>query len=86
MARFLGKRLSAEAEVNSDFHTRVEGTDQEDRQNLQILPYGTRSEGRAGGTQTKGTLDRARPRCPQDLTSAPSKMLRSLHRIFPVRD
>jgi hypothetical protein len=26
VARFLGKRLSPEAEVNSDFHTRVEGT------------------------------------------------------------
>jgi hypothetical protein len=36
-ARFLGKRLSPEAEVNSDFHTRVEGTRIKHQLNRQAL-------------------------------------------------
>lgn len=37
VARFLGKRLSPEAEVNSDFHTRVEGTRIKHQLNRQAL-------------------------------------------------
>ena len=37
VARFLGKRLSPEAEVTSDFHTRVEGTRIQHQLNLQAI-------------------------------------------------